>query len=379
MRIVHRFRKHKSHIALWVMLVVAVSLVLGLAAVAIATTPTLATHDLTTPGVTAATVAQELVGPGVTISNAKFTGANAACGTFTGGAGIISFAKGIILSSGDISVVKGPNDSAYAGVENGEPGDAGLNALIASTGYTTYDAAALEFDVTTKGKTVVFSYVFASEEYSEYVNTKYNDVFAFWVNGHNYATVGNPAKPVSINTINNGYNNDGKTTSHPELFINNSPQVYNTQMNGFTKKLTLVAPVKPNKPNHFKLAIADTSDARLDSDVFIKADSLLVDNKRPTPAIKSLTVKKNKVGKIQYRVKDPAPTSGQATVIIKILKARSTKVVKSLKLGLKDVNVWLKYSYKFKIAKGSYTFNIYATDVSGNKQTKIGKANLQVK
>ena len=375
MSTVRKLRTHKRRAALWITLAVAVLLALGLAAVAIANPFT--TNDMNTP-LTATQVAQELVGPGVTISNAKFTGAPVAAGTFSGGSGIIGFDKGIILSTGNIADVKGPNDTGNKGTANNTAGDAALSALA---GVTTYDAAALEFDVTTKGKTLFFSYVFASEEYNNYVGSKYNDVFAFWLNGVNYATVGSPAKPVSINTINDGTNGDGVGATHPELFVNNNygtaASTLNTQMDGLTKTLTFIAPIKPNTSTHLKLAIADTGDSSYDSVVFIKADSLATDSKRPTPLVKALTVKRNKVGKIQYEVKDPLPSSGKAKVTLNILN-RSGKVVKSLKLGLQVVNKWLKYPYKFSMAKGKYLFNIYATDLAGNKQTKIGKAVLKV-
>ena len=79
-----------------------------------------------------------------------------------------------------------------------------------SSGFNTFDAAVLEFDFVPTANQVVFDYVFASDEYPEWVATPYNDVFAFFVNGTNYAQVrqvaGDPASPfvpVAINNINN--------------------------------------------------------------------------------------------------------------------------------------------------------------------------------
>ena len=81
----------------------------------------------------------------------------------------------------------------------------------ALSGYPTYDAAVLEFDFMPTANQVVFNYAFASDEYPEWVNTPFNDVFAFYVNGTNYATVrqvaGDPTSPfvpVAVNNINNG-------------------------------------------------------------------------------------------------------------------------------------------------------------------------------
>ncbi len=63
-------------------------------------------------GLTPEQLAQSLVGPGVTISNVTYTGANVAAGTFSGGEEIIGFESGIILSSGCISNVIGPNEES---------------------------------------------------------------------------------------------------------------------------------------------------------------------------------------------------------------------------------------------------------------------------
>ena len=134
----------------------------------------------------------------------------------------------------------------------------------------TYDAVVLEFDFVPSADTVYFTYVFGSDEYLEWVNL-FNDVFAFYVNGQNCATV--PGGPVSIDTINDAVN--------AALFRDNSfsappANPINIQSDGLSVELICSAPVTPNVINHMKLALADTSDQILDSVVMIKAASLSV-------------------------------------------------------------------------------------------------------
>ncbi len=126
--------------------------------------------------------------------------------------------------------------------QNGTPGDADLTALA---GFTTFDASILEFDFVPATDTVFFRFVFASDEYNEFVTTQFNDVFAFFVNGTNCATV--EGDPVSINTINFGRPYGSTPNSHPELYINNDLQdgggSINTEMDGLTHVLTCTATV----------------------------------------------------------------------------------------------------------------------------------------
>ncbi len=69
------------------------------------------TVDMTT-GITAQQLANALVGgAGVTISNVSSVGAQVALGTFSGGQNIIGIESGIVLSSGNIRNVRGPNTS----------------------------------------------------------------------------------------------------------------------------------------------------------------------------------------------------------------------------------------------------------------------------
>lgn len=243
--------------------------------------------ELIQTGLTAADLAQALVGPGVTISNATFTGASMGGGTFTfTDATVVGFNQGILLSSGNVVDVVGPNVADYTGTDRTNAGDTDLSNL---SGFTTLDATVLEFDFTPTANQVVFQYAFASDEYPEWVNTPYNDVFAFIVNGVNYATVRQVAGdatsafvPVTVNNINNGNPLDSTfAPARPDLFRSNSfvdavtPSPIDLEMDGITHVLNFQAPVTPGVVNHMKLAIADASDGIYDSAVFIQAGSLV--------------------------------------------------------------------------------------------------------
>ncbi len=241
-------------------------------------------------GTTTSDLANALVGSGVSVSNVTYTGDDRAAGTFTGGAGIIGFNSGIVLDSGKVQTytadpacsqgVEGPN-TCYEGGPSGDdnstsfglPGDSDLTGLA---GFPTFDASVLQFDFVPTFSTVQFSYVFSSEEYSDYSNTEFNDTFGFFVNGTNCALVPGTTDPVSVNTINNGNDIGGDTTPHnAQYFINNVPPTLNTQMDGLTTVLTCNATVNAGTTNHMKLAIADGSDSVLDSAVFLEGHSLV--------------------------------------------------------------------------------------------------------
>jgi putative Ig domain-containing protein len=231
----------------------------------------------------AAEVADTLVGEGVAISNVVYTGVAQAIGTFHGGFPTTGLSGGIVLSSGAVSNLNPPNDSDGKTAMNNGSGDADLDALI--PGFTTRDAAVLEFDfrLTDPDTSVVkFDYVFASEEYNEYVHSRFNDVFGFFISGPglaktNFALIPGTSTPVSINNVNGG-NPFGSSAQHPELFINNDPSddggSIAIQADGLITVLTLQATVVPGETYHMKIAIADAGDFALDSWVLLKAHSL---------------------------------------------------------------------------------------------------------
>jgi hypothetical protein len=234
----------------------------------------LATTDLSTQ--TSEDLANKLLGSGITTSNISYTGATRSAGTFSGGTGIIGFEEGIILSSGNISNVIGPNMTDDITADNGLPGDTDLGTLI--PGYTTHDATILEFDFIPYSDVISFQYVFTSDEYNEWVNTAYNDVFGFFLNGVNVALLPGTSIAVSINNVNGGYPL-GTAASNPQYYTNNDLSdgggSVNTEMDGLTVVFSVDAQVNPGKTNHIKLAIADAGDSIYDSNIFLKAESFV--------------------------------------------------------------------------------------------------------
>lgn len=218
-----------------------------------------------------------LLGQGVIASNIKYTGAPVAIGSFNNGNSTnIGINSGIILSTGDISLSKGPNMFSGHGRDNGTSGDDELN-LINTT--VTFDAAVLEFDFIPSTDTLRVRYVFASEEYNEFVCSEYNDVFGFFISGpgisgvQNIAFIPNTSTPVAINSVNNGNPvNLMCEPTNPAYFIDNIGG-NSIEYDGFTTVLEAVSPVKACQSYHIRLAIADVSDHIYDSGVFLEAQS----------------------------------------------------------------------------------------------------------
>jgi len=221
-------------------------------------------------------------------ANVKFTGDQQGnmIGHFNGTKCNIGLKDGVILSTGYVADAIGPNDEPNKSGNMQVNGDGDLNMLS----KPTFDASVLEFDFTPLSDSVAIKYVFASEEYLEYVGSAFNDVFGFFLSGPgingpysnhaiNIAVTPGTSTPVSINTIN--------TTSNSNLYIDNgsghsgTPQYTNnsvTQFDGFTRVLVARWPVTPGLTYHIKLAIADVSDGIYDSAVFLEGGSFFSQN-----------------------------------------------------------------------------------------------------
>jgi subtilisin-like proprotein convertase family protein len=229
--------------------------------------------DLTSPLLTPTILVNGLLGSGVTASNIVYTGDNRGAGVFTdfqepGFDQGIGADSGVILATGRVTDAIGPNLSDSMTTSFNTPGDPQLNAIVAP--LTTNDAAILEFDFVPAGNTVTFQYVFASDEYTEFQNTSFTDLFAFFVENVNVALVPGMTTPVSINTVNTVFNNQFFRNNDPSF---GTPTPFTIAYDGFTSIFTATANVTPGVSHHMKFAIADTLDTAFDSAVFLISGS----------------------------------------------------------------------------------------------------------
>ena len=254
------------------------------AEVSVTAVPPLETgEDLTTEEIIAG-----LIGDDTDIDNVQSIGEGFQVGQFSGW-DALGLPAGIVLSTGNLleswQALTGSGSGGFSDNLDGD-GDSDLDAILegaADEGANpeTQDAAGLEFSFVPQEANVRFSYVFASDEYT-YLDgiddpggsVNFNDIFAFFVNGQNYAlfeTGDGETLPVSIENIN--------SVANSELYNDNLADDdgdrpnSGTNIGGYTNVLTFTAPVTPGELNTIKLAVADVNDGAYDSFVVLQSGS----------------------------------------------------------------------------------------------------------
>ena len=107
-----------------------------------------------------------------------------------------------------------------------------------------------------------------------------------------------------------------------------------------------------------------------------KSLGVRIDTTRPvTKALAKATVRRG--GKVTLRLRVNDAVSPKATVTVKIYKGAALK--RTLRLGLRRTNAEIRYSYTCRLARGTYTWKVYATDLADNRQIKIGHKTLTVR
>ena len=233
-----------------------------------------------------------LLGDGVSASNITYIGDPIQVAKMTDESGNFSVSEGLVLSCGDpnrLSDCQPDNNPTGLGggfadqdlldVANSVPPLIGQGFTVSSV----QDGCVIEFDFEAGGDSISFNYVFGSDEYLGFVNTSYNDIFAFFLSGPgivgpyaspaefpdgaiNIAQVpdSDPVLPITISSVNDQTNT--------QYYIDN-PNQEGICINGYTTTFTASAAVQCGETYHIKLAIADGTDDYLESIVVLEAGS----------------------------------------------------------------------------------------------------------
>jgi outer membrane protein OmpA-like peptidoglycan-associated protein len=242
-----------------------------------------------------------LLGSGVEVANIKHTGMIGGLGQFDADPKIIGIKSGLVLSTGSVTGIVGPNNSKGHTSMGDFPdstrlmaqvkkGDKDLNRLCHSRAI---DITVIEFDFVPVNNVLEFKYVFASEEYTEFVGSGFNDVFGFFLSGPgikkkvNLAVLPDGKTPISINTINHKKNkkyfrkNTKRIGLLRRIFKSKKKRkemiglTKYLQFDGLTTVLKVHCDVIPYQKYHIKIAIGDVADWKYDSAVFLEAGSFV--------------------------------------------------------------------------------------------------------
>ncbi len=270
-------------------------------------------------GASAATITSSFVGTGLTISTPVLNCSSAAYGTFSGGTAL-GMSNGVVLTTGIAANLPNNGNTQMSTAHGTICADNQLQALEIKA---KNDCCILEFDVIPQCNSISVRFVFASEEYPEFVGAGYNDVFGFFVTGPN-PVGGNYANKniaivtgttvCSIDNVNNVDNNS--------FYVNNSTGTgAGFVFDGYTTAITSSLSVTPCASYHFKLAIADAGDGGWDSAIlidFLQCTNTMGVTVNSTPSTCGLNngtataTATNGMGTLSY-LWSPAPIGGQGT------------------------------------------------------------------
>ncbi len=242
------------------------------------------------------------LGGGVEILNITYNGSSQAVGIFDNGASVIGIDEGLVLSTGRVdsipleNVLNNPQGVTTNGLEED------IDLQNAANINQIKDVASYEITFRPVSDSIQFKYVFASEEYPNFVCTSKNDVFGFFISGpnpnggmynaKNIALIPDPADPsgltfldfpVSINFVNGG--EVGVAGGSLDLcteplgslnysnYYNAVPEGASPVFNAYLDVFIAAAAVTACEEYTIKLAIGDAIIPDNDSAVFLEAKS----------------------------------------------------------------------------------------------------------
>ena len=194
----------------------------------------------TTASTDATALATSLQGSGVTFTSSSLSSNGPEVGFFNNGLSALGINSGVVLTTGGLSCVGSANTSGSCTGASGS-------------------ASSLTLGFTATSANLFFNYVFASEEYNEFVNAGFSNV--------NLAVLPGGGGVVSIDNVNNG--------SNSAFFRDNTVLGLPIQYDGLTTVLTAQALGLTIGSNYtLTFGITDSGDDILDSAVFIQGGSV---------------------------------------------------------------------------------------------------------
>ena len=214
---------------------------------------------------------------GLSNFSVSITGNAAAFGTFTNDP--FGLRSGVVLSTGKVADLPGQNRK-----DNVMTNGSDLNTDFGTKGEQgDLTQLNLSFFADSTVQKLFFEYVFASEEFPEFGDSKFNDDFELLLNGTNLAKLSD-GKTVTINNL--VPNPHYRSTDHPDYIDNSSLRGHAAnivKLDGFTKVLGFEGLLNQNQTNVLSIRIKDVGDGNLDSAVFIKGGSVGTVQAEPVP------------------------------------------------------------------------------------------------
>ncbi len=181
----------------------------------------------------------------------------------------IGIEKGFLMTTGSVFKSLGPNDLTGATSANSYYMANNIPVAMMDGELGAFDPCILSFDVVPEKGTLFFEYVFASEEYPEYL--QFDDAFGIFIKGplvdstKNYAEIVDTDGTISVSQINQEQNQGS-------FNLNDNPEKTKFkiwQYDGFTNKMSKGINVKPGETYSVTLIIFDVIDNIYDSGVFV--------------------------------------------------------------------------------------------------------------
>ena len=221
---------------------------------------------------TAVEMAETIFGDGVSIVGATYTGDSDSSGIYTNGdsvaPGVTPGDTGVLFSTGDLRGFTNNNPFQSNLSNSTTTNSSGPNNVAdfnAQAGTNTYDASYLDVDFIPTGDVMTMQFVFASEEFPEFATGAFQDFVGVWINGQ-FVELSAGDGDIDPGNLNAG--------SNPNLFVDNTSDQFNTEMDGFTVSMTLTIPVNSGVVNSIRIGVADVSDRNYDSTLLIAGDSV---------------------------------------------------------------------------------------------------------